>query len=88
MIIQPERLKEHLTQGPFLQLPLATQALYLHLIANMDDEGVADIEVARRLCGADDKAIPPLYEAAFIRGGGDSLIRVLSAKFLQGGDME
>ena len=85
MIIQQERLKEHLTQGPFLRLPLATQAVYLHILANMNAEGVVDVEVARRLSGAAERDVDPLYDAEFIYDIDGCEASVLSAKFLQGG---
>ena len=59
----------------FLEMPASSQALYLHLVLNADDDGVvASPMKVRRMCGGTSKDLRRLLDDRFILQVGRSIV--------------
>jgi hypothetical protein len=57
---------EIVSEGRFLRMSLTAQALYMHLLANADDDGCVDAYTITKICGAKEDDLVLLKEREYI----------------------
>ena len=61
--------KSIIRQDKFMDLPLGAQALYMHLLAEADDEGfIGNVKRIKQMIGARTNDLNRLYQSGFVIG--------------------